>query len=459
MTKQSNTIDDWKEQLALQRHEIITPLLDDSLDPQKKQQLRVRQAQKYGLSTRTISRYEAAYLSGGFSGLKPKSRDKRPSPELPENFEALIQEAILLKREVPSRSINQIILILEMEERVPPGVLKRSTLQRHLFEAGFGKKQMKQYVEAKATSSGRFVKPHRMMLLQADIKYALKLPIGRNGKMIQTYLSAAIDDCTRYVVASGFYAHQEATIVEDTLHQAILKCGKPAALYVDNGKQYTSVQLTKICAKLGIRLMHCKPYVPKSKGKIEKFNHFVNAFIAEAKAARIKTLEALNHLWRVWLEAYYHDKPHDALGEGVSPKMAFNRDSRSLTFLDVNLVAEAFLHHEQRRVDKSGCISFNGRKYEVGLSLIGATVTIAFDPLQDETLTITYRDMAAFESKPLAIGEFCRKTPKVPEHLLPTEPESSRFLDGLEKKYDQEKRQVANAISFGTYKKAVTDHV
>lgn len=119
------------------------PLLDDSLDPQKKQQLRVRQAQKYGLSTRTISRYEAAYLSGGFSDLKPKSRDKRPSPELPENFEALLQEAILLKREVPSRSINQIILILEMEERVPPGVLKRSTLQRHLFEAGFGKKQMK----------------------------------------------------------------------------------------------------------------------------------------------------------------------------------------------------------------------------------------------------------------------------------------------------------------------------
>ena len=33
------------------------------------------------------------------------------------------------------------------------------------------------------------------------------------------------------------------------------------------------------------------------------------------------------------------------------------------------------------------------------------------------------------------------------------------FLDDLEKKYDQEKRQVANAISFGTYKKAVTDHV
>jgi len=454
-----NTIDDWKEQIALQRHEIITPLLDESLDPQKKQQLRARQAEKNGLSTRTISRYEVAYQGGGFSGLKPKTKDKRPSPELPENFEALLQEAILLKREVPSRSINQIILILEMEERVPPGVLKRSTLQRHLFEAGFGKKQMKQYVKAKVTSAGRFVKPHRMMLLQADIKYALKLPIGKNGKMIQTYLSAAIDDCTRFVVSSGFYAHQEATIVEDTFHQAILKYGKPIALYCDNGKQYVSIQLIKICAKLVIRLMHCKPYVPKNKGKIEKFNHFVNAFIAEAKAAKVKTLTALNHLWNIWLEAYYHDKPHDALGEGVTPKMAWNRDSRCLTFLDVNLIAEAFLHHELRRVDKSGCISFKGRKYEVSLSLIGAKVTIAFDPMQDETLTVSYRDMDSFESKPLEIGEFCKQAPKVPGHLLPTEPESSRFLEGLEKKYDKEKHQAANAISFGDYKKEVTDHV
>ena len=39
----------------------------------------------------------------------------RPSPSLPENFDELVSEAIQLKREVPSRSISQIILILEME--------------------------------------------------------------------------------------------------------------------------------------------------------------------------------------------------------------------------------------------------------------------------------------------------------------------------------------------------------
>ena len=115
--------------------------------------------------------------------------------------------------------------------------------------------------------------------------------------------------------------------------------------------------------------------------------------------------------------------------------MAWNRDSRPLTFLDVNVVGEAFLHHENRNVDKSGCISFKNRKYEVGLSLIGAQVAIADHRMAYETITVTYRDMKPFISKPLEIGEFCKKSPKVPEYLLPVEPETSRFLKGLEKKY------------------------
>ncbi|NDL66400.1 DDE-type integrase/transposase/recombinase [Anaerotalea alkaliphila] len=344
--------ENWRDEAALNRHQMISPLLDETLDPQKRQMLRERQAEKYGCSVRSIQRYEHAYRKNGFSGLKPCPQKRKPSPKLPADFGELVQEAILLKREVPTRSVQQIIRILEMEGRVEPGILTRPTLQRYLYNAGFGKKQMRRYVEAKNNGAGRFAKPHRMMLIQADLKYGPKLPIGKNGAKVQTYLSAAIDDCTRYIVASGFYDNQEATIVEDTFRKAILKHGKFDAAYLDNGKQYVSRQLRTSCAKLGIRLIHHKPYTAKSKGKIEKFNDSVNAFIAETKAAKVKTLEELNRLWQIWLDAYYHDSPHSALGEGVSPAMAFNRDSRHLTFLDVGLVAEAFLHHETRMVDR-----------------------------------------------------------------------------------------------------------
>ncbi len=220
---------------------------------------------------RSIYRYEKSYRNGGFTSLKPTAKDKRPSPKLPVNFSVLLDEAIQLKREVPSRSINQIISIMGMEGMVTPGILSRPTLQRVLYERGYGKKQMKKYVEAKATSSGRFVKPHRMMLIQADIKYGPKLPIGKDGAKVQTYLSAAIDDHSRFIISSGFYDNQEATIVEDTFHKAVLKYGKFDVGYLDNGKQYVSKQLLTTCAKLGIRLMHCKPYVAKSKGYVKTF--------------------------------------------------------------------------------------------------------------------------------------------------------------------------------------------
>jgi transposase len=197
----------WKDDVALERHQMIAPLLDGTLDPSKRQQMRIKQAEMFGVSTRSLFRYEAAYREHGFEGLRPKNHDKRSSKRRLEHFDEILAEAIQLKREVPGRSINQIILILELEGRVEPGTLYRSTLQRHMYEAGYGKKQMKKYAEAKATSSARFVKPHRMMLIQADIKYGLKLPIGKDGKMVQTYLSAAIDDHSRYIVGSGFYCY------------------------------------------------------------------------------------------------------------------------------------------------------------------------------------------------------------------------------------------------------------
>ena len=39
------------------------------------------------------------------------------------------------------------------------------------------------------------------------------------------------------------------------------------------------------------------------------------------------------------------------------------------------------------------------------------------------------------------------------------EPETSRFLDALEKKHAESAKRCADAISFGGYKKEVTDHV
>ena len=149
--------------------------MDQTLDSAKKTATRRTIAEDNGISVKTIRRYESAFRSKGFSGLMPKSRKGSIDRRLPESYSEFVQEAIILKKEVPSRSVSQIITILEGERKAPEGVLKRSTLQRHLYAAGFGEKQMKKYREDQRSTAAvkRFCKPHRMMLAQADIKYGV----------------------------------------------------------------------------------------------------------------------------------------------------------------------------------------------------------------------------------------------------------------------------------------------
>ena len=66
----------------------------------------------------------------------------------------------------------------------------------------------------------------------------------------------------------------------------------------------------------------------------------------------------------MFLDAYYHQKPMKGSANttkpcaavpesGITPLQEWNRDSRPLTYLDVSVVSEAFLHHETRKVDKA----------------------------------------------------------------------------------------------------------
>lgn len=187
--------------------------------------------------------------------------------------------------------------------------------------------------------------------------------------------------------------------------------------------------------------------------------------IRESKLKNIRTLEELNRLWTVYLDEYYHKQKHvgiaeyyESLGaavpaEGSSPLQEWNRDSRPLTFLDAAVVSETFLHHEQRKVDKGACISFRGKRYETKPSLIGHTVEISYDPAAPEQITISYQGREPFTAVPLKIGPYCDKRPTLPASMQEQIPTTSRFLDALEVRHKQNQQQMANAISFASYRK------
>lgn len=174
---ESKEVLSWQEAEALKRFQMISPLLDETLDADRAITLRNEIAEQNGISERSIRRYIASYRTGGFSGLKPQNRTRRRSMKLPGHYDEIVAEAIILKREEPRRSVKTIIRILELEGRIAPGTLRRSTLQRHLYKAGFGVRQMQMYMDARKSSSKRFCRDHRMELVQADYSDDLVIPI------------------------------------------------------------------------------------------------------------------------------------------------------------------------------------------------------------------------------------------------------------------------------------------
>lgn len=433
------------EEIASQRVQLLSPLLAEGLDAAQARQIKARICEQTGISERTLRRYLTQYQAEGFGGLKPKSKGQRRREEtIPPH---LLEQAILLRRQVPGRSITQIIKILEWEGLAEPGQIKRSTLQEKLAERGYSSRQMRMYAETGAAAR-RFQKRYRNQLIHSDIKYGPYLPIGKDGTKKQVYLVTFIDDSTRYALHGEFYDTLDQGIVQDCFRQVIQKYGAPVALYFDNGRQYRTKWMARACAKMGIRLLYARPYSPEATGKVERFNRVVDSFLAEAALEKPQTLEKLNQLFWVWLEECYNNQPHSGLEEGLSPAFAYRSDKHALKFLAPELIADAFLHCEERKVDKSGCISFEGKKYEVGLLFIGCTVKVIYDPVDTTELTIEYEGHTPWKAKQLVIGERTGQRPSLPEHLLPRPTESSRLLTAAARQNQLRKDLTAPAVTY-----------
>lgn len=425
--------------VALKRYAPIAPLLEDGLEPAEARQRRAEiLAKETAVSERTLRRHLAAYREQGFDGLCPKRRLDAGKPRaVPVE---VLEEAAALKRELPQRTVQRIIEILEGEGRVKRGTLRPSTLARHFTKRGL--------MEIPKTPKGgfrRFQKEHRNCLWQVDLKYGPYLPDPGNPKKTRrTYLLAFIDDYSRLVPHAEFYFEQKLPVLEDCLRKAILKRGIPDAVYVDQGKIFISRWLRIACARLNIRHLAAKPYSPEAKGKIERFMGTVDAFLAEVRLRPLAGLKDLNEAFWGWLEEGYNHHPHSALEPGGTPASTFASDAKKLRFATAEELREAFLHEEDRKVDRTGCFKLHGRTYDAGPSLAGKTVEVRYDPFALEEVEIWMNG-----KKERAAGELVLNQPRSAPETKPVEPPGrSRYLDVLAQKEKERRKKRLGAISF-----------
>ena len=144
---------------------------------------------------------------------------------------------------------------------------------------------------------------------------------------------------------------------------------------------YRSQQLALVCAKLGIALIHARPYQPAGKGKIERFFRTLRAAVlAHLTPEATASLDTLNRTLWAWVEGEYHLSPHRGL-DGRTPLDQWALAGHDVRYPDPSTdLDDIFLFETKRRVMKDRTVSLHGRLYEADAHLVGQVVTLRYDP-------------------------------------------------------------------------------
>ncbi|MCW3491713.1 helix-turn-helix domain-containing protein, partial [Dethiobacter alkaliphilus] len=319
---------------------------------------------------KTLSCWLLAYRREGFEGLKPKRRSDRGQPrKLTREQEEDILALRNLERELPASVFYD--RLVDKGEILPMEV-SYATVYRLLKKHGLIGKD-----KAKSPERKRFAYDTVNTLWQGDMSYGPYLSI--DGKKVQTYLFAFIDDCSRVVPFAQFFLSEKTESLSTVFKEALLRRGLPKIVYVDNGKIFRSDVFQVACATLGIVLTHTQPYDAASKGKIERFFGTVKKrFLPTLRVEPASSLEELNRRFWRWLEEDYHRKEHSSLG--MTPlDVYFSQTSRVRLIEDPASLDHLFLKREMRKVRHDGTISIQNQLFEVPQKYIGQRIEVRFN--------------------------------------------------------------------------------
>ena len=124
--------------------------------------------------------------------------------------------------------------------------------------------------------------------------------------------------------------------------------------------------------KLGIAVIHSRPYHPQSRGKNERFHRTLNAEVFALR--RLRDLAETQRVFDAWREVYNHERPHEALDQEVPA----SRYRPSLRSMPDRLPAPEYDSHEIVRIVPAtkAYISFKGRLWKVPQAFCGERLAI-----------------------------------------------------------------------------------
>src|SRR5215204_6161731 len=140
-------------------------------------------------------------------------------------------------------------------------------------------------------------------------KAGCRSPMGRRCHPL-----TVVDDHSRYAVCLSACANEQETTVRGALDRTFRQYGLPDAMFVDNGTPWgdsSGQRFTRfgVCLiKLGIDLLHSRPYHPQSRGKNERFHRTLKAEVFAFK--RFRDLVEVQCAFDAWRTVYNPASQH-----------------------------------------------------------------------------------------------------------------------------------------------------
>jgi hypothetical protein len=212
--------------------------------------------------------------------------------------------------------------------------------------------------------------------------------------VLSTHLCVIVDDHSRLITFGAYYASADTAAFLDCFKQAVLRRGLPLKLYTDQGKPFVSHHAKVVCANLGIRLLHAKPYHAWSKGKVERLIQTIQRdfeLTLQLDGASVHSPSQLNTTFARWIASTYHLRTHSSTGQ--TPHERFNAASHPLRPIeDPDKIDALFYTRLRRTVRKDSTVTLNKKLFEVPLLLRTFEIELRFDPILCEPVEVWYKN-------------------------------------------------------------------
>jgi transposase InsO family protein len=348
-------------------------------------------------AVRTLEDWWYGYQKEGFSALKPQARSDRGSFRAiaPDTGRWLIEQVC----QYPKIPVKVLYGHWKQEGKsLPPLRSVYRYLKRHGYD---GKTLQAGRLDTGPTKA--FAAPHVNDLWMVDFSPGPRIRTDE-GKVLSPQLCVIIDDCSRLIPFAAYYPKGNTEAFLDTLKESVLRRGLPVKRYTDQGKPFVCQHARIVCASLGIRLLHAKPYHAWSKGKVERLiqtiqRGFESTLRIEGNQA--SSLEELNEKLSKWIQTTYHQRVHSATD--LTPEARYHQDLPKVQKLDLDPfgVDHLFYTRKERTVRKDGTVRIDKKLYEVDLSLRALRVELRFDPFTLSRIEVYHREVFVCLARPV----------------------------------------------------------